>query len=379
MATNQFVDNLVRLLEQSKGKLPTGADAISGGLASQRIDKAKNYVASLKGRSIQEAYGKAGAAISQLDNAYSAMGITQVIFRDYIAQAVDNNVNRHLNMAGQYGQMLKSQQATKPADGQVAGKETEVDRYAKLLQQKWGRVFKRRDLNGFKRYIQWRMDNMNMNPQQSFDDLNRLWSKRYGGRRSKQQAGKEPADKTQQKQPPAPPAPPPPPSTQSDSEKAKEETETRTKAEEQEYWMKKLQERGGTMRKDELADLKSEVFKSSTGTSLGSVPIGYRNSIEQFFNIETNRLKNQYEERAMKDVKQNKDPFNRASTYMRNNLAKVLNRVGLTRGQGSVEQFVNNWNKYRTEYGSYEGIRQPRRVVDNQGRTQDRYFQRRPS
>lgn len=116
MATSQFVDNLVNRLEQSKSELPFGADFLNDAVA--KIDKAKNYIAGLKGRPITQAQQLANAAMSQLDNAASALGIEQVMFFDFIPNAVDANVNRYLTMAGQYGQMLQQQPKQEEGGGE---------------------------------------------------------------------------------------------------------------------------------------------------------------------------------------------------------------------------------------------------------------------
>lgn len=266
-------------------------------------------------------------------------------------------------------QAPKQETTTKPSE-QVAGKETDVDKYAKALAQKWGRVFRRRDVGGYKRYIKWRMNNKGMSAKEAFDDLNRLWTTNYG-RKSRQQAGKKPAEEakpTEQKPATTEEAKPTEPAKPKETREQKDEK----------YWREQLAAKGGTISDRALASMKADLFGDATGVSLGRQPVGFRRAIEQFFNLEVGRLTKQYEEQAMKDIKRNEDPFALASDYIKDNLRQRMARAGL-KGSNSIEQFVNNWNTYRWDYGSYKGIQQPRKVVDNQGRTRDQYFERRPS
>lgn len=375
-AKNQFIDNVLKLMDQQRQNIPAQYIGEDRGNIFQMVDRVKTNISNIRNQpmSMPRTYQRVMDLMKGIPNISRNFG-PHFMISDVVPNAMDQSVSRLMDQAAMFGQIAR-QKPAQPSQ-QVSSKGTDVDQYAQALYKKWRHVFKKRDLNGYKRYIKWRMDNMKMNAKEAFDDLNRLWTKNYGGR-SRQQSGKKPAEET------AKPTEQKPATTEEakPAEQKPEEPKLSGRARTEEEWMKELEAKGGTISDRELASLKSRLFGEATGVSLGRQPVGWRRAIEQFFNYEVGRIKPAYEARMLKELKAGGvDPKGNisvlASDYIGDALRQRMARVGL-KGQDSIEQFVNNWNTYRWEYGAYKGIKQPRVTIDEQGRRRDQYFERRP-
>lgn len=373
-AKDQFIENVLKGLDQAKQKIPWiyrthgGGDRSDYGNLYSGIDQVKNKIQGLKGQNVDlnEAYKLSGAYMSALPQSVSGLfGGNFQIISDILPTAIDSSVNRSLDQAAMFGQIARQTPAT-PAAGKGAPA-SGLDQLANKLHKEWGHVFKRRGPEGYKRFLKWRMDNFNMSPEEAYDDLNRLWSRRYG-RKGRGRGRGTPGAAAPGKQPPAPPSPPGAPEPEAKEKKPGEEaTPALSNKEKEEQWLKqRMLEEGATLTPRQINSIKKDVFKDKTGVGLRQLPKGWQDSIEQFLNAEIRDITNRYEDRAIKSIKRDQSPTMLASDNMRRELGYKLRRVGLGKGgMKDVERFVNNWNKYRTEYGSYEGIQQPKWRVTN--------------